>query len=197
MTDLFFGPIQKALSILIESGLIQFGLVQIGRSIFFLVHWFHSDRTSLPKILFCFDRMVKVQWNTFKRRKRWSLHCPKPSKGIVRSAWVSKSSSVQSPKIIKNFHFYFYIIFILIGESWKTHPHIESVSYPKLVQSSIGRVLQVLQLRFFWGQFDDEFELWISCNWVSVPAIDRNIQYLSILHLCEITCTFCSHSPVP
>ena len=39
-------------------------------------------------------------------------------------------------------------------------------------------------------------ELWISCYWVSVSAIDRNIQHLSILHLCEITCTFDSTSPV-
>ena len=94
----------------------------------------------------------------------------------------------------------------------KTHPTIQ---YGKLVHlnfenSSYGRIfpdspvrihrlwcIANLDLEISRDQDNDELELWISCNWVSVSAIDRNIQHLSILHLCEITCTFCSYSPVP
>ena len=44
MTDHFFGPIQKALSILIESGLTQFGLVQRGRSISWFIDFIQTRR---------------------------------------------------------------------------------------------------------------------------------------------------------
>ena len=44
--------------------------------------------------------------------------------------------------------------------------------------------------------FGAQLELEISYNWISVFAIDRNIQHLSILPLCEITCTFGFASPV-
>ena len=117
MIDRFYGPMQKALSIRIESALLQFGPVQKGRSIYSLVHGFHSDRTSLPKI-FLFQQNVKVQWNTFDWWKRWSFHYSKSREWDVRYAWISKSSSVQSPKIFINFQNSFFHRFHPYCQPW-------------------------------------------------------------------------------